>query len=335
MTCPFGLDLFADVRCRFCRYPFVHIFDFPFQRVHMTELQPRSLGDWFSAMRPWSFPASTMPVLLSLAYYLQAGVSINPVTALWALVNIVIFHAAGNVWSDYFDYKRGVDAKDTHGVRVLAHGKFTAQEFLIFSLALFALGSLCAIFLVVQTGFPFVWITLIGIAAALLYPPLKYCAWGDVVIFVAYTLTPMYAMSWIVTGTWSAEALPAQLPTGILTVAILHANNLRDIPTDLRAGIKTLASVLGVHRALRLYQTELALPLIIVIGCICLKWLPWGSLLTLVTLAPLSAAWKTASLIQTQGHDALSRLDEMTAKLQLLFSLLMVVGLVVSYWVGF
>lgn len=40
-------------------------------------------------------------------------------------------------------------------------------------------------------------------------------------------------------------ALTALFSSDILTVAVLQNNNLRDIPTDRRAGIRTFASVLG------------------------------------------------------------------------------------------
>lgn len=208
----------------------------------------RTLTDWIVATRPWSYPASTMPVALVLAYYFANGVAIDPVNAVWALVNIVIFHAAGNVWSDYFDFRYGVDNQNTLGVRQLVDGKFVAREFLWFAFFLFVVGTLCALFLVWRTGLPFLAVTFAGIVAALVYPPLKYRVGGDAVIFIAYTLTPLFATAWIVTGTWSLDAIWAVLPTGILTVGILHANNLRDAQTDTQAGIRTLASVLGQKR---------------------------------------------------------------------------------------
>lgn len=111
----------------------------------------RTLTDWIVATRPWSYPASTMPVALVLAYYFANGVAIDPVNAVWALVNIVIFHAAGNVWSDYFDFRYGVDNQNTLGVRQLVDGKFVAREFLWFAICLFVVGTLCALFLVWRT----------------------------------------------------------------------------------------------------------------------------------------------------------------------------------------
>lgn len=166
----------------------------------MSHLQRRTSRDWFLALRPWFFPASTMPVLLSLGYYAQAGRTIDIPNALIALVSVVLMHAAGNLWSDVFDFKTGVDAKDTEGVRVLAHGRFTIGEYLALAAFLGALGVAGAVWLAFRTDFDLLWATAAGVAAAILYPPLKYRAWGDAVIFFAYTLTPMFAMSRIVTG---------------------------------------------------------------------------------------------------------------------------------------
>ncbi|MBQ5818337.1 MAG: prenyltransferase, partial [Bacteroides sp.] len=66
-----------------------------------------SFKEWMIAVRPWSFPASAMPVLVTLAFLNYAGYEMNWWYGVWALLNIVVFHAAGNTWSDYFDYKKG------------------------------------------------------------------------------------------------------------------------------------------------------------------------------------------------------------------------------------
>lgn len=163
----------------------------------------RTLAEWFLATRPWSYPASTMPVALVLAHYFADGVAVDPVNAVWALVNIVIFHAAGNVWSDYFDFRYGVDNQNTLGVRQLVDGKFVAREFLWFAIFLFFAGTLCALFLVWRTGLPFLAVTFAGIAAALVYPPLKYRVGGDAVIIIAYIagrLTPVSSFMNQLTG---------------------------------------------------------------------------------------------------------------------------------------
>lgn len=294
----------------------------------------RTLTDWIVATRPWSYPASTMPVALVLAYYFATGVEIDPVNAVWALVNIVIFHAAGNVWSDYFDFRYGVDNQNTLGVRQLVDGKFVAQEFLWFAICLFVVGTLCALFLVWRTGLPFLPVTFAGIVAALVYPPLKYRVGGDVVIFIAYTLTPLFATAWIVTGTWSLDAIWAVLPTGILTVGILHANNLRDAQTDTQAGIRTLASVLGQKWSVWLYQFEMLAPFAILLATVWLGILPMTVLLTLLIAMAVMTLCKQVSRFDGVNTASIATLDASTAKTQLMFSLLMVLELVAGHWLA-
>lgn len=294
----------------------------------------RTLTDWIVATRPWSYPASTMPVALVLAYYFANGVAIDPVNAVWALLNIIIFHAAGNVWSDYFDFRYGVDNQNTLGVRQLVDGKFTGREFIWFAIFLFVVGTLCALFLVWRTGMPFLAVTFAGIVAALVYPPLKYRVGGDVVIFIAYTLTPLFATAWIVTGTWSLDAIWAVLPTGILTVGILHANNLRDAQTDTQAGIRTLASVLGKKWSVWLYHFEMLAPFAILLTTVWFGILPMTVLLTLPIAVAVMTLCKQVLRFDGVNTASIATLDASTAKTQLMFSLLMVLGLVAGHWLA-
>ena len=81
-------------------------------------MDKHSLKDWLVAVRPWSFPAFFMLVAVTLAYLYWMQQDVNWTNGVWALLNIIVFHAAGNTWSDYFDYKHHVDREDTHGVRV-------------------------------------------------------------------------------------------------------------------------------------------------------------------------------------------------------------------------
>lgn len=181
---------------------------------------------------------------------------------------------------------------------------------------------------------PFLAVTFAGIVAALVYPPLKYRVGGDVVIFIAYTLTPLFATAWIVTGTWSLDAIWAVLPTGILTVGILHANNLRDAQTDTQAGIRTLASVLGKKWSVWLYHFEMLAPFAILLATVWLGILPMTVLLTLPIAVAVMTLCKQALRFDGVNTASIATLDASTAKTQLMFSLLMVLGLVAGHWLA-
>ena len=79
-------------------------------------MQKHTFKDWLTAVRPWSFPASAMPVAVTLGYLFSAHADMDWTNGVWALLNIIVFHAAGNTWSDYFDFRKRVDADDTFGV---------------------------------------------------------------------------------------------------------------------------------------------------------------------------------------------------------------------------
>ena len=81
-----------------------------------------------------------------------------------ALLNIVVFHAAGNTWSDYFDYKHKVDARDTFGAKTLTDGMFAPREIYGLSMALLAVALVAGVGLLWRTGLPLLYI---GIAARL------------------------------------------------------------------------------------------------------------------------------------------------------------------------
>ena len=223
-------------------------------------MKKHSLKDWMIAVRPWSFPASSMPVVVTLAYLYWMQQDINWVNGIWALLNIVVFHAAGNTWSDYFDYKHKVDAKDTFGAKTLTDGMFAPREIYSLSMALLAVALVAGVGLLWRTGLPLLYIGIGGAACSLLYPPLKYRALGDVVIFLAYALLPTLGTCYVATGVVDWNVLWIALPVGLITVAILHANNTRDMRTDARAEIQTLAMKLGGKASMYVYCAEVLFP---------------------------------------------------------------------------
>ena len=298
------------------------------------ENMKRTWKDWVVAVRPWSFPASAMPVVATLCYLYWYGVDMDWTGGLLALLGMVLFQAAGNTWSDYFDYKRGVDAPDTLGVRILTDGVFRPREVVALSVALLTAAVAVGLVLVWRAGWPVLAVGLCGVACTLLYPPLKYRAWGDVVILMAYAVLPSLGTSYVACATFEPTVLVLVPPVGLITVAILHANNTRDVPTDRRASIRTLPMAIGTRASVRLYRAEVLLPFVWLAGGICLGAFPVWALLVFVALKPALAAARRMDAFPTQGQQAIARLDEATAQLQLMFSVLLSAALLVSAWTG-
>ena len=297
-----------------------------FFREH--SMKEHTIKEWLFATRPWSFPASSMPVLVSMVFLWSQGIKVSWGLGIMALVNIILVHAAGNVWSDYHDYRKGVDADDTYGVRILTDKQFTPKEVLMLSLTLQVLAIAMGLLMVYLTGITLLWFGLAGIALSLLYPPLKYAAMGDLVIMACYALLPMLGTTFICSGDIFPKVLWLAVPVGSITVAILHANNTRDIETDGRAKIHTFAMLTGRQFAIGMYVFELILPYLWLIITAFMGLVSPLTLLTLITLPIAIGNCKKMLSYHKGGIKAIANLDEATAKLQLAFSLVLTISLI-------
>lgn len=282
------------------------------------------------AVRPWSFPASAMPVAVTIAYLFWRGMEIDWLSGVWAIINVVVFHAAGNVWSDYFDYRKGVDAEDTFGAKTMTSGEFTPREMLNLAIGLLLAALAMGVGLMLRAGLPLLWFGVAGVLTVVLYPRLKYSALGDVDIMLAYALLPTLGTSFVATSCLQWEALWIALPVGLITVAILHSNNTRDIATDNRAKISTLAMSLGRNASKWLYAAEVLLPFVWVAGCAFAGVFPLWTLLTLPAVVPAWMGARDMLRHDEQSAETIANLDERTAKLQLIFSILFTVSFIIA-----
>ncbi len=282
------------------------------------------------AVRPWSFPASAMPVAVTLAYLFWKGMEIDWLSGVLAIINVVVFHAAGNVWSDYFDFRKGVDAEDTFGAKTMTSGEFTPSEMSKLAIGLLLTALAMGVGLMARVGLPLFWFGLAGALTVVLYPRLKYSALGDVDIMLAYALLPTLGTSFVATGCLQWEVLWIALPVGLITVAILHSNNTRDIATDNRAKISTFAMSIGRNSSKWVYAAEVLCPFAWIAGCAIAGVFPLWALLTLPAIAP---AWQGARDMlrhDEQSTNSIANLDERTAKLQLMFSLLFTLSFIIA-----
>ena len=285
---------------------------------------------WLLATRPWSFPASAMPVVATLSYLYWNGETVNWLIGLWTLVTIVVFHAAGNTWSDYFDFKKGVDREDTVGGTSITSGEFQAFEIKRLANWLLAAAVASGLALAYCTGLPTLYFGLAGCVLTMLYPQSKYHALGDLNIFLTYSVLPILGTSYVATGSVVAEALWLVLPIGLITVGILHVNNTRDLEHDKRAGIKTFAMLLGTRASIYVYIAELFLPFIAIAVAILFRAMPAGAIAVAIALKPAIDNARAMLKLPAEGMKAIAGIDEKTAQLQLAFSMILSVVYLVS-----
>ena len=290
------------------------------------------------AVRPWSTPASAMPILVTLAYLFWKGAEINWLYGLWALIGMILFHYAGNVWSDWFDFRKKVDAEDTYGAKTLTTGMFQPKEILVLAIGLLIAAIACGLGLFAVTyikgfGLELLWIGAAGAALTMLYPFLKYNALGDLDILLTFGFLPTIGTAFVATGVLDWSVLWIALPVGLITDGILHSNNTRDTEHDSRAGIKTMAMGLGVKFSAWLYGFEMIFPFIWIAVLSMIGMLPYTTVFIFLTLPIAIACAKTMKNSVAGGAQMIGDLDVRTANLQLMFSLLLIAGLVAGRFI--
>ncbi len=296
---------------------------------------PRTFGVWMQALRPFSFTASMIPIILGTVLGAFAA-GFDPVLAAIAFVGGVAIHAGSNLISDYYDYRNGVDADDTYGSSGVLTGKLlSAQEVFLGGLLAFAIAFAAGAYLVTVRGMPIVILGLVGVLGGFFYTarPLgyKYRALGDLGIFTLFGPLMVLGAFIVQTGQFDWMPLIIALPIGFLVTAILHANNLRDMPFDQRAGITTLALVAGKGGSRAIYALLVVGAYAAIVGFSVTGVVSWFALLALLSL-PI-AARNLKLVMQASEPKDLAMADVMTAQLHMVFGLLMTVGVVVGFLV--
>jgi len=156
--------------------------------------------------------------------------------------------------------------------------------------------------------------------------PLASHGLGDLFVFLFFGLAAVCGTYYAQTLKLTWTALFLACPVGLMITAILVVNNLRDIETDRKAGKITLAVRLGPGGSRLEYMLLLA-------GAFLLTAtyaLAGGRLWALLSLGALPLAWAEVKRVGRDKGPLLNQALAGTARLALVFSLLLSAGLVLS-----
>ncbi|XP_011692506.1 PREDICTED: ubiA prenyltransferase domain-containing protein 1 homolog [Wasmannia auropunctata] len=247
------------------------------------------LSSYFLAVRPWSLSASLMPTLLgsALAYRLTGLASFSWISLILTVFIVLCVHGAGNVVNTYFDYVKGVDSRKSDD-RILVDDLLSKDELVSLGAFLYAAGCLGFVLLTAISPAKMEHLALVyfgGLSSSFLYTGgigLKYIALGDVLILVIFGPISVLFAFMAQTGYLELGTIYYAIPLALNTEAILHSNNTRDMESDRRAGIVTLAILIGRTASHVLYAFLLFTPYII-FAVMALRYSIWF-LLPVVTL---------------------------------------------------
>ncbi|TMK59220.1 MAG: 1,4-dihydroxy-2-naphthoate polyprenyltransferase [Actinobacteria bacterium] len=293
---------------------------------------------WWLGVRPRTLGAGLVPVIVGTA---AAG------EVIWWRFVAAALVAAGlqigvNLANDYFDGVRGVDTHERVGPpRLTQSGAATPRAVLVAALLSIAVAGFAGLALAIATRPVLVLVVGgLGILAALLYSggprPYAGLGLGEVMVFVFFGLAATCGTTFVMVETVTAASWWCGAVMGLLAVAILEANNIRDIGTDEAAGKRTLAVRLGEPHARALFGTMVVGAFGTIVAGVLAHLLDasvgmtqWG----LVGLAAWPLAIQPLEAARIASGRALIPVLVGTAKLHAATGLLLSLGLVLSHTV--
>ncbi|WOQ70103.1 1,4-dihydroxy-2-naphthoate polyprenyltransferase [Microbacterium limosum] len=252
---------------------------------------PATARDWIGAARLRTLPLAIAPVVVGTGAAVLAGGLFHWVIALACLAVAVFLQIGVNYANDYSDGVRGTDDHRVGPARLTASGRVAPRAVLTVSLVFFALAALAGLAIVVRTQQW--WLLLVGaacIVAAWFYTggkrPYGYMALGEVFVFVFFGLVATVGTTWVQAGAIPQEAWFAAVAVGVLAVAVLLANNLRDIDQDRLAGKRTLSVLVGRRATQVLFTVFVLVPFAISAYLALFYPIAWLTLLALLAGLP-------------------------------------------------
>jgi 1,4-dihydroxy-2-naphthoate octaprenyltransferase len=214
-------------------------------------------------------------------------------------------------------------------MRLVGSGAATPRQVLIAAALAFGVAALAGLALAALSSWWLVAVGAVCIAAAWTYTggplPYGYRALGEVFVFVFFGLVAVVGTTYVQTGTLPGLAFAVAVPVGLLIVAILMVNNLRDIDGDAVVGKRTLAVLLGERTTRLAYVGLLVVPFVLVAAIGMTR--PWALLALLA--APLAVPPARTALSGGRGPALIGALQG-TGLLTLATGVLLTVGLALS-----
>ena len=230
-----------------------------------------SVSNWIEGARLRTLPAAAAPVIVgsAAAHYLGG---FSTLRASLALLVALALQVGVNYANDYSDGIRGTDDNRKGPARLTGGGLAKPKTVLAAALGSFALAGVAGLALVAISGTW--WLIAAGVGAvvaAWFYTggkhPYAYMGIGlsELMVFVFFGLLACVGTTWtqVQSAPWwlwmSASAL------GLLSVALLMANNIRDIPTDRESGKMTAAVRLGDRTSRWVFAAFAWLPVVMIV----------------------------------------------------------------------
>jgi len=220
-----------------------------------------NISAWISAFRLKTLPLSVSIIAMGNFLALADG-QFNLFVCIFSFLTAILLQILSNIANDYGDAENGADTNERLGpTRQSSSGSLSIQAMKQmakrFAIAAFLSGVTLLLFAYPTVGFmPIIILLVIGILciiAAISYTatkiPYGYKALGDLSVFLFFGPVAVAGTYFLHSNTISKSTWVVSCGLGLLSTAVLHINNMRDLQTDKAAGKTTIANLLGLKLA--------------------------------------------------------------------------------------
>jgi 1,4-dihydroxy-2-naphthoate octaprenyltransferase len=282
---------------------------------------------WILAARPKTLLAAIAPVLIGTAMAASEGRA-HILTASLCLIGALLLQIATNFCNDFADFKKGADTHERVGPMRATQAGLVSPETMLRATALtFAAAACVCVYFVFRGGWPYAVVGALALLSGWAYTagpyPLGYHGWGDSFVLVFFGPVAVAGTYHLQTLHWSWDPVVAGVGAGLLSVAILVANNLRDAQTDARAGKRTLVVRFGVRGGRLEYTFCLSLAILLAASLAVARPDHRGAALAALIARP---AWPVLKAVWRDEGAELLPVLALTARLLLAYAVLFSIG---------
>jgi len=233
-----------------------------------------SIKPWIQAARLRTLPLSVSGIIVGSAYAYYQGFSDWRIVVL-ALLTTLGLQVLSNYANDYGDGVKGTDANRIGEKRLVASGVITAEQMkkavIITAILTFIIALLLIYVAFGKENFAlsliFILLGIGSIGAAIKYTVGKsaygYSGFGDVFVFIFFGLVSVIGSNFLFTHFIDWKLFLPATAIGLLSVAVLNLNNMRDIENDKIAGKNTLVVKMGLKKAKIYHHFLIVLPFVL------------------------------------------------------------------------
>ncbi len=252
---------------------------------------------WLKAMRLRTLPLSLSGIIIGSLIAVKLGYW-NALIFILSLFTTIFLQVLSNLANDLGDHLKGTDNEDRVGPkRTTQTGEISVSEMKKAVTFLSALSLIFAGLLIWVAGremsssriWTYIFLGIGATLAALFYTLGKkaygYSGKGDLFVFIFFGLVSVLGVYGLYAPFFYWQIVPVAVGVGLLSVAVLNLNNMRDHINDKKSGKFTLVVKMGIEQA-KIYHTAL-----ILIACFAFAFssLMYGDLapLSIIALIPL------------------------------------------------